>query len=191
MKSLCIITSLSMVLFLSKTNAQVDPFYGGGTFAESPFSSPVELPEFKPYVQVLDMNKIKITTVEPYDLKSLIDTRSRLFMVDTREQNEFEVGHIKGSKRVGYNNFSVEKVWMLDRNTTIILCSTDDTRVKHVGAYMKMMGFVDVRCISGNLISWINAGYTLVDKDGQSTTNIFIKNRDDAKKLKKGRAVFN
>jgi hypothetical protein len=80
---------------------------------------------------------------------------------------------------------------MLDRNTTIILCSTDDTRVKHVGAYMKMMGFVDVRTISGSLISWINAGYTLVDKDGLSTTNIFIKNRDDARKLKKGRAVFN
>jgi hypothetical protein len=56
---------------------------------------------------------------------------------------------------------------------------------------MKMMGFVDVRTISGSLISWINAGYTLVDKDGLSTTNIFIKNRDDARKLKKGRAVFN
>jgi rhodanese-related sulfurtransferase len=113
-----------------------------------------------------------------------------LFLIDTREQNEFEVGHIKGSKRVGYNNFSVEKVWMLDRNTTIILCSTDDTRIKHVGAYMKMMGFVDVRAISGSLIAWLNNGYTLVDKNGQPSTNIFLKSRDDAKKLKRGKAVF-
>jgi rhodanese-related sulfurtransferase len=180
---------LFFISFVS-INAQVDPFYGNGTFAESPFSSPVELPDFKPYVQGLDMNKIKITTVEPYDLKSLIDTRSRLFLIDTREQNEFEVGHIKGSKRVGYNNFSVEKVWMLDRNTTIILCSTDDTRIKHVGAYMKMMGFVDVRAISGSLIAWLNNGYTLVDKNGQPSTNIFLKSRDDAKKLKRGKAVF-
>ena len=122
-------------------NAQVDPFYGGGALAESPFTSPVELPDFKPYVQGLDLNKVKITTVEPYDLKSLIDTRNRLFIIDTREHNEFDISHIKGSKRVGYNNFSVEKVWMLDRNTTIILSSTDETRVKHVGAYLKMMGF--------------------------------------------------
>lgn len=190
MKASCFATFLIFFISFVSINAQVDPFYGNGTFAESPFSSPVELPDFKPYVQGLDMNKIKITTVEPYDLKSLIDTRSRLFLIDTREQNEFEVGHIKGSKRVGYNNFSVEKVWMLDRNTTIILCSTDDTRIKHVGAYMKMMGFVDVRAISGSLIAWLNNGYTLVDKNGQSSTNIFLKSRDDAKKLKKGRAVF-
>ncbi len=173
-----------------QTQAQVDPFYGGGALAESPFTSPVELPDFKPYVQGLDLNKVKLTTVEPYDLKSLIDTRNRLFIIDTREQNEFDISHIKGSKRVGYNNFSVEKVWMLDRNTTIILSSTDETRVKHVGAYLKMMGFVDVRTISGNLIAWLNAGYTLVDKDGRISTNIFIKNRDDAKKLKRGKAIF-
>jgi hypothetical protein len=53
-----------------------------------------------------------------------------------------------------------------------------------------MMGFVDVRTISGNLIAWLNAGYTLVDKDGRISTNIFIKNRDDAKKLKRGKAIF-
>jgi rhodanese-related sulfurtransferase len=190
MKASCFATFLIFFISFVSINAQVDPFYGNGTFAESPFSSPVELPDFKPYVQGLDMNKIKITTVEPYDLKSLIDTRSRLFLIDTREQNEFEVGHIKGSKKVGYNNFSVEKVWMLDRNTTIILCSTDDTRIKHVGAYMKMMGFVDVRAISGSLIAWLNNGYTLVDKNGQLSTDIFLKSRDDAKKLRKGKAVF-
>ncbi len=190
MKASCFATCFIFFISFVNINAQVDPFYGNGTFAESPFSSPVELPDFKPYMQGLDMNKIKITTVEPYDLKSLIDTRSRLFLIDTREQNEFEVGHIKGSKRVGYNNFSVEKVWMLDRNTTIILCSTDDTRIKHVGAYMKMMGFVDVRAISGSLIAWLNNGYMLVDKNGQLSTNIFLKSRDDAKKLKKGKAVF-
>ena len=191
MKPFFLVCTFFLIFATNQLFSQSDPFYGSGTYAESPFTSPVELPEFKPYVQGLDMNKIKITTVEPYDLKSLIDTRNRLFMIDTREQIEFEVGHIKGAKRVGYNNFSVEKVWMLDRNTTIILCSTDDTRVKHVGAYMKMMGFVDVRAISGNLISWLNAGYSLVDKDGHATTNIFLKNKDDAKKLKKGKAVFN
>lgn len=190
MKASCFAACLFLLLPLVKINAQVDPFYGNNTYAESPFTSPVELPEFKPYVQGLDMNKIKITIVEPYDLKSLIDTRSRLYLIDTREQNEFEIGHIKSAKRVGYNNFSVEKVWMLDRNSTIVLCSTDETRIKHVGAYMKMMGFIDVRTISGGLISWLNAGYTLVDKDGHSSTTLFLKNRDEAKKLKKGKAVF-
>jgi hypothetical protein len=55
---------------------------------------------------------------------------------------------------------------------------------------MKMMGFVDVRAISGSLIAWLNNGYTLVDKNGQPSTNIFLKSRDDAKKLKRGKAVF-
>ncbi len=187
MKSHYFIASLFFLLFISSIKAQVDPFGGGGAFAESPFSSPGELPEFKPFVQGLDLNKVRITPIEPFDLKSLIDTRNRLFIIDTREHNEFDVSHIKGAKRVGYNNFSVEKVWMLDRNTTIILCSVDDSRAKHVGAYMKMMGFVDVRVISGNIIGWVNAGYSLVDKDGHATTSIMFVNKEDAKKLKKGK----
>jgi rhodanese-related sulfurtransferase len=191
MKSLYLLATLFFIWNTTPVFAQADPFGGGGAFAESPFSSPGELPEFKPFVQGLDMNKVRISTIEPFDLKSLIDTRNRMFIIDTREQNEFDVSHLKGAKRVGYNNFSVEKVWMLDRNTTIVLCSSDDLRSKHVGAYMKMMGFVDVRTIGGNIIGWVNAGYALVDKDGHSTTNVFVTNRDDARKLKKGKAIFN
>jgi hypothetical protein len=55
---------------------------------------------------------------------------------------------------------------------------------------MKMMGFVDVRTISGGLIAWLNVGYMLIDKDGHSSTSIFLRSRDEAKKLKKGKAVF-
>ena len=60
MKASCFATFLIFFISFVSINAQVDPFYGNGTFAESPFSSPVELPDFKPYVQGLDMNKIKI-----------------------------------------------------------------------------------------------------------------------------------
>ncbi len=191
MKQSIILASFIFSFSIFSAKAQLDPFGGAGAYAESPFSSPGELPDFKPFVQGLDINKVKLTTIEPYDLKSLIDTRNRMFLIDPREQNEFEISHLKGSKRVGYNNFSVEKVWMLDRNTTIILCGLDDQRVKHVGAYLKMMGFLDVRTISGNIIGWVNAGYPLVDKDGHSTNNVFVRSRDEGRKLKKGKAVYN
>lgn len=183
---------LVLICISLTANAQMnDPFAASSSAAaESAFSSPGELPEFKSFVTGLDMNNVKITTIEPFDLKSLMETRNRMFIIDTREQNEFDISHIQGAKRVGYTNFTVERVWMLDRNTTIILYSTDGTRSAHVGAYMKMMGFIDVRMIHGNIIGWVNAGYALVDKDGHATTNVFVHDKEEAKKMKKGKAIL-
>lgn len=169
-----------------------DPFataYTGGQSVNEPFANIGELPQFKHFIEGIQ-GEIKITPIEPIDLKSLMDSKNRMFVIDTREENEFDVSHLQGAKRVGYEKFSVEKVWMLDRNTTIILYSTDGERCAHVGAYMKMMGFVDVRTINGSLIGWVNAGYPAVDKEGNSTTNVFVNNKEEAKKLKKGKAIF-
>ncbi len=166
-----------------------DPFTAGQSL-DAPFASISELPDFNNFVSELKVGGVQITPIEPYDLKSLMESRNRMFIIDTREQNEYDISHIQGAKKVGYKNFSVEKVWMLDRNTTIILYSTDGERCAHVGAYMRMMGFIDVRAITGSLIGWVNAGYPIVDKDGHATTNVSVSTKDEAKKLKKGKAVF-
>lgn len=164
-----------------------DPF--GGQSEEKPFVSMGELPEFKSFASEVP-DDYKVTPILPVDLRSLMETRNRMFLVDTREQHEYDVSHIKGAKRVGYKNFTVEKVWMLDRNTTIIIYSTDGERCKDVAAYMRMMGFIDVRTITGSLIGWINAGYSVVDKEGHTTNQLFVTTKAEAKKLKKGKAVF-
>ena len=185
---------LALAISANTTFAQTldDPFataYAGGQAVDQPFTSMGELPQFKNFVAELDKN-IQIVPVEPFDLKSLMESRNRMFIIDTREEPEFDVSHIQGAKRVGYEKFSVEKVWMLDRNTTIILYSTDGERCSHVGAYMKMMGFIDVRVITGSLIGWVNAGYSLVNKNGESTHDVYVHSKEEAKKLKKGKAYF-
>ncbi len=185
--ALCFCFHLSL---LTNLQAQNDPFAtAGGKSVDAPFSNIGELPSFQSFVADLDP-KVNIPFIMPFDLKSLMETRNRMFILDTREREEFDVSHIQGAKRVGYKKFTVEKVWMLDRNTTIILYSTDGERCQHVAAYLKMMGFIDVRRIEGSLIGWVNAGYSVVDKEGHDTNDVFVNDKSEAKKLKKGKAVY-
>ena len=148
------------------------------------------LPKFDKFVQNFDPAAHQISPIEPFDLKSLMETRNRIFIIDTREAEEFEVSHIQGAKQISYEGFTIEKVWMFDKNTTIILYSTDGERCAHVAAYMKSMGYVDVRVISGSIIGWVNAGYPLVDKEGKVTKSVMVKDKSEAKEPKKGTAYF-
>lgn len=167
-----------------------DPFaIAGGQSVDSPFANIGELPAFKSFVSEHG-DAIKIPFIMPFDLKSLMETRNRMFILDTREKEEFEISHIQGSKCVGYEKFTVEKVWMLDRNTTIVVYSTDGERCQHVAAYLKMMGFVDVRRIEGSIIGWVNAGYSVVDREGHDTNNVYVNDKKEGRKLKKGKAIY-
>lgn len=161
-----------MVLLSSYLYSQVDPFYTEySQFGDAAFSSPSEAPEFKPFISDLDVKSVKVTYIEPFDLKSLMDTRSRIFLIDTREEYEYNFSHIKGSKRISYNTFNIEKVWMFDRNTTVILYSTEDICCIQIAAYMKMLGFIDVRILNRGLVGWVKSGYYLEDKSNNMTNS--------------------
>jgi rhodanese-related sulfurtransferase len=184
--------ALSLFLNINLISAQNmdDPFAtAGGQSVDAPFANMGELPDFKSFVAEHG-DKVDVPYIMPFDLKSLMETRNRMFILDTRERHEFDVSHIQGSKCVGYEKFTVEKVWMLDRNTTIVVYSTDGERCQHVAAYLKMMGFIDVRRIEGSIIGWVNAGFSVVDREGHDTNNVFVNDKKEGKKLKKGKAVY-
>lgn len=167
---------------------QKDPFYNN-SYEEVPFSSPSELPDFKPFTQSLDYNSIKIELISSNELKTLIDYRNKIFIIDCRSDNEFKTSHIKGSKLISFDNFNPQKVWMYDRYTTMVICSSNPRHSAGVAAYLKIMGFIDVRILSGSLIDWINNGYPLVDEYGHRTNILAVNHKNDIKSIKNGNAI--
>jgi 3-mercaptopyruvate sulfurtransferase SseA len=186
MKKILILLFFSF--FNLNLNAQIDPFNTIVAYNDVAFTSPSELPEFKPYVAQLS-TKIDYCLIEPMDLKCLIDTKSKIYLIDTRNKEEYNYSHIINSKSVSYDNFSVEKVWMIDRNTTVILYGIDNKHNVHIYSYMKMMGFIDVRILNGDIINWLNNCYNLIDKNGNQTTEILLNDKYKIKTLKRGKAI--
>lgn len=134
-----------------------------------------------------DFSIQKITHLE---LLREIESKSRKFYIlDARSLDEYRVSRIKGARRVGYEDFSVERVWMLHRDNPVIVYCTDGERSKKVAKYLEMMGFGNVSHLGG-VIDWVNEGYAIVDEKGTETKYLHVWKKEHGRNLKKGKAVY-
>jgi rhodanese-related sulfurtransferase len=178
----CLICSSNIFL-----QAQNDPF--AGLAVDAAALSPSELPCFEEHkASPEDIQVSEITTGE---LNAVIkDGREKVFILDARNGEEYNVSHIKNAKRCGYNDFSAERIWMVDRKARVIIYSTTGERGIIVAQYLKLMGFVDIQTLSDNLIGWKNDGYEVIDSNGKKTDKIHVGDRKNMKLLRSGSGVY-
>lgn len=177
-----ILLSLSVM-----THAQNDPF--GGRAVDAAALSPSELPNFETYKA--SPENIKVSTVSPNELKTALDSENEtIFLLDARSKDEFEVSHLKNAKRIGHNDFTVERVWMVDRKARVIVYSAAGNRALLSAQYLILMGFRDVQILDGSLIGWKNSGKDIYDIDNKVTERVHVGNRKNMKLLTKGKVVL-
>ena len=97
-----------------------------------------------------------IRQISPYQLG-----RSRPFpvIVDVREEEQFVLGHIHGSKRISPDSLeeSIRDV-VPDLVTPIVVyCATGD-RCASVADRLRRIGYQDVSTLKGGLQGWLEAG---------------------------------
>ncbi|MCH2045032.1 MAG: rhodanese-like domain-containing protein [Saprospiraceae bacterium] len=131
-----------------------------------------------------------VQKISHLELVKEMESKARKFYVlDARSLEEYKVSRIKGARRVGYNDFSVERVWMLHRDNPIIVYCTNGERSKKVAKYLEMMGFGNVSHLGG-VIDWVNEGYGIVDEKGNITKNLHVWKKEHGRNLKKGKAIY-
>ena len=144
---------------------------------------------FDAYLRSQIKFSVPVITVE--QLKQMQDEQYwPLFILDARSQAEYEVSHIKGARRVGYEDFGVEKVWNLDRDAPIIVYCGIGERSEKIAEKLKQMGFTKVFNLYGSIIEWVNQGYAVVDKNGRITKKVHVHDRSRLRWLKQGKAIF-
>lgn len=134
--------------------------------------------------------KNTIPTIKPADLYAKILAGEKLYILDTRENKEYSVSHIKGAIKVGYNNFDVKQTDKFDKNVTVIMYCTIGARSEEIGTKLKKIGFKNVFNLYGGLIYWKNQGYPVVDSSNKPTQNIHVYSKEWGKWLKKGVPVY-
>jgi rhodanese-related sulfurtransferase len=174
-------TMLLWLLCLSAfAQAQPDPFAerlpersSVLTSDYTPDSIATKYPKFDAFLKQNLRFDVPITTV-PAVQEELAKGEKILFL-DARSQKSYEVSHIPGARRVGHDDFGVEKVWMIDRDAPIVVYCSIGGKSEEVSGYLQMMGFRNVRNLYGSIIEWVNYEQPLEDKAGQPTQQIFFE----------------
>lgn len=105
--------------------------------------------------------KAEVATVSVSEAKAMIASNPKLVLIDVREANEFETGHIQGAllRPLGQvANWSKP----LDKNAEYLLVCRSGHRSGLAASRLVASGFEHVTSVTGGMLAWAEAGYPSV-----------------------------
>jgi hydroxyacylglutathione hydrolase/adenylyltransferase/sulfurtransferase len=112
-------------------------------------------------VSVSQENGIELA---PERLGEWLDERE-VELIDVREPREFEAGHLRGSRQVGFDHV-VSEAGSLDRGKPLVLVCRSGNRSGMVAEAFRADGF-DAYHLTGGLLAWEEAGLPLEPAEGR------------------------
>src|SRR5947209_2446585 len=113
--------------------------------------------------EVLTAAKRQVSEVPVPEAAGLSDTGSGARLIDVREKNEWDEGHIPGATHVprGYLELRIENT-VPNKETPVVLYCAGGTRSVLAGRTLQEMGYRDVRSLKGGFTAWKDAGRPFV-----------------------------
>ena len=136
-------------------------------------------------------NSHSIPYISVEELKMQSDNE-KVFILDAREKEEFEVSHLKNSIYVGYNNFSAKNVTskIKDKSVPIVVYCSLGIRSENISEKLKDAGYTNIKNLYGGIFEWMNKGYSVYDSTNTETKKIHPFSKHWAKYLHKGEKVY-
>lgn len=114
----------------------------------------------------------------------------KTLFLDTRTPEEYSVSHIKNSKFISYNDFSVDRMAGIPKDTPIIVYCAVGYRSEKVTQKLVAAGFKNVTNLYGGIFEWVNGGYPVVDSKGP-TKKVHAYNKTWGRWLLNADKVYN
>jgi sulfur-carrier protein adenylyltransferase/sulfurtransferase len=97
------------------------------------------------------------STITATELKSMLDRDEKIFLVDVREPNEYEIVSIPGATLIPKGEFlSGAALASMPQDKRIVLHCKTGVRSAECLAVLKDAGFADAVHVGGGVIAWIN-----------------------------------
>lgn len=132
----------------------------------------IKNPELKSLLDSLYNPKVPLITINDF----LELNRHNLFVLDTREEEEFDVSHLKNSRNVGYFWFDMRKVYDIPLHATIVLYCSVGIRSEKIAEKLMAAGYKHVLNLYGGIFEWVNQGHPVYKKNGVQTSEIHTYN---------------
>jgi rhodanese-related sulfurtransferase len=113
-----------------------------------------------------------------------------VFILDTREQDEFDVSHLKYARHVGYIWFDMRSVYDIPKQSTIVVYCAVGNRAERIGEKLLKAGYKNVYNLYGGIFEWINQGNPVYTSDMVQTSEIHGYNKHWGNWLIRGAKVF-
>ena len=113
---------------------------------------------------------ISVPEISVEQFSSLRDDRSDVILIDVREQNEWDAGHIAGAVHIPLKTLA-EKIeaFVSDRNAIVVCQCAAGRRSLAAGAILRQMGYADVSSLAGGIKEWIAKGRPIESPQGDFT----------------------
>ncbi|RKE98405.1 rhodanese-like domain-containing protein [Ichthyenterobacterium magnum] len=129
----------------------------------------------------------------PYiTVQELVVPKTKVILLDAREENEFNASHLKDAIFVGYDNFEIETVtnFIKDKSTKIVVYCSLGIRSEDIAEKLKAEGYTNVFNLYGGIFEWKNNNFKIYDIDNNETENIHAFSEEWSKWLTKGTKVY-
>lgn len=93
----------------------------------------------------------------------------KIYLLDTRENHEFDVSHIKDAINVGYDNFNIKSVKHIPKDAKVVLYCSVGYRSERIGEKLIKEGYANVFNLYGSIFDWINDGNDVYNSSGKVT----------------------
>jgi rhodanese-related sulfurtransferase len=129
----------------------------------------------------------------PYiSVQELAMPKTKAIILDAREQNEFDVSHLKNAVWVGYNHFSMDSVFRKFQNNhekIVVYCSIG-IRSEIIASKLKKVGYTNVYNLYGGIFEWKNNNFSVYNLKRKETDSVHVFSETWSKWLKSGIKVF-
>jgi len=91
--------------------------------------------------------------ITPQELKTRLDNKDPLVLLDVREQWEYDLAKINGSVLIPVSTLP-DSFSQLDRNSEIIAICHHGTRSAHATGFLVQQGYTKVKNLVGGIDAW-------------------------------------
>lgn len=106
----------------------------------------------------------KVPLVKAADLKARLQEKEKEFvLLDTRSEEEYATGYIKGARFVNFDTFTLEEVEDIPKDQEVIVYCLSGGRSNQVGEQLLKAGYKNVKNLEGGIRNWKEKKYPIVN----------------------------
>ncbi len=112
------------------------------------------------FVALVNDAKSRVKETDVHEVKHRLDARENFRLVDVREDNEWQRGHLPGALHLGRGVIERDIIETVpDKNETLVLYCGGGYRSALAADNLQKMGYTNVISMDGGWRAWTEAGY--------------------------------
>jgi rhodanese-related sulfurtransferase len=113
--------------------------------------------------QLIAEARQQVPEVTVHELREMQSRGDAITLVDVREQNEWNLGHIPGAVYIGRGVLESSVEQRIPRDAHVVLYCQSGNRSALAGQTMQQLGYGNVQSLAGGWRDWVGTGGEVAD----------------------------